>query len=126
MLPRLLRQKEMIDFAFIDGSHLFDYAFVDFYFLDKLIPVGGIIAVDDLWMPAVRRVVSFALTNLDYEVVPLPKTAPLLTRMSRVLRRYGQDPFSADPAGVKTLTSKICLLRKRSERKRKWNFHRHF
>ena len=68
-LPQLWREGEQFDFILIDGAHLFDTAMVDFFYADKLIPVGGLIMLDDLWMPAVAKVVSFALRNLPYEFV---------------------------------------------------------
>ena len=67
-LPQLCSQKEEFEFAFIDGSHLFDFTFVDFFFIDKLLAVGGHVAFDDLWMPAVRKVVSFVLKNKPYQL----------------------------------------------------------
>jgi predicted O-methyltransferase YrrM len=68
VLARLAAEKRSFDVIFIDGSHLFDAAFVDFYFADLLIPVGGVIVFDDLWMPAVRKVLRFVLRNRHYEI----------------------------------------------------------
>lgn len=126
VLPRLLEEKKQLDFAFIDGAHLFDYAFVDFFYIDKLLRVNGLILFDDLWMPSIRRVVSFVASNLDYQLIPQPSAAPLLKRVAHVLRRYAQDPLAPDPAGLRRRPSFVCLLRKRSEAKRKWDFHRNF
>ena len=53
-LPRLVSEGKRYDLIFIDGCHLFDGALVDFFFSDQLLPVGGHLVFDDLWMPAVR------------------------------------------------------------------------
>lgn len=39
-LPRLTGDGRRFEFAFIDGSHAFDNAFVDLYLVDKLISTG--------------------------------------------------------------------------------------
>jgi predicted O-methyltransferase YrrM len=67
-LARLEAEGRRIDFAFIDGFHTFDYAFVDFFLVDKLLEVGGAVAFDDADWPSVRRVVRYAATNLAYTV----------------------------------------------------------
>jgi len=32
-----------VDFAFIDGNHVFEYVLVDFFLIDKLLRPGGAI-----------------------------------------------------------------------------------
>lgn len=125
-LPRLLNEGLQLDFAFIDGAHWFDFALVDFFYVNRMLSVGGLVAFDDLWMPAVRRVVSFVVSNLDYEVVPVKNPVPLTRRLGRVARRCLQEPFGRDAAGTKFMASNVCLLRKRSESPREWDFHRSF
>jgi predicted O-methyltransferase YrrM len=67
-LARFEAEERRFDFAFIDGFHTFDYAFVDFFLIDKLLAVGGVVAFDDADWPSVRRVVRFVATNLSYTV----------------------------------------------------------
>ena len=67
-LPRLVGEKQQFGLIFIDGSHLFDDLLVDFFYADQLIPTDGVLVFDDLWMPAVRKVLEFALTNRAYEI----------------------------------------------------------
>jgi hypothetical protein len=43
---------------------------VDFYLSDQLVSPGGLMAFDDMWMPSVRTVISFILTNRQYKIVP--------------------------------------------------------
>jgi predicted O-methyltransferase YrrM len=87
-LPSHMINGEQFDFIFLDGSHLFDDTLLDFYYADRLIQPGGIIALDDFeWMPAVRSVTNFVETNLPYEVIPHPD-APNL----RALRKVAAEP----------------------------------
>lgn len=52
-----------LDYVFIDGSHLFDYTMVEFVFGDKKLRVGGIVALHDLWMPSLRKLLRYILNN---------------------------------------------------------------
>src|SRR5262249_48162420 len=71
-LSKLIKQKEVFDFIFIDGNHRFDDILVDYYLADQLLAPKGIVALDDMWMPSVRTVVSFIKSNRQYDVVAQP------------------------------------------------------
>jgi predicted O-methyltransferase YrrM len=65
-LPQLLQEKAEIDFAYIDGNHTFDYVLVDFWYLDKLLRVGGLVGFNDCDWPAVHKAIKFVLTHRRY------------------------------------------------------------
>lgn len=67
-LPELERSGQRIDFEFIDGWHTFDFTLVDFFFIDRMLNVGGIVAFDDANWPAIRKVCRFVKTNLAYSI----------------------------------------------------------
>ena len=69
VLPRLLEAGCAFDFALIDGAHLFDNVIVDWFYVDKLLRVGGIIGVDDVHMLAIQKTVAFIVRNRNYEVI---------------------------------------------------------
>ncbi len=83
-LPRLESEGLRLDVAFIDGSHLFDYTLLEFFYIDRMLRPGGLVIFDDTWMPAVAKAVRFAVTNRGYtdESRGLPATG-----MHRVARR---------------------------------------
>jgi predicted O-methyltransferase YrrM len=66
VLPKLAAAGSRIQFAFIDGWHTFDHTLVDFFFIDRMLDVGGIIVVDDVAYPSIRRLCHFILSNRDY------------------------------------------------------------
>ena len=68
VLPRLLREDRKFDFGFIDGCHLFDYVFLDLFYLGQLIKMGGIIFLDDYQYVAIRKATSFFVKNLDWKI----------------------------------------------------------
>ncbi len=84
-LPRLSAEGVRLDFGLIDGRHLFDYTLLDFFYIDRMLDVGGLVAFHDTWKPGVNEVVSFVSANRAYE--RLPQVDHGLT----VLRKLGDD-----------------------------------
>ncbi len=127
VLAQLTIQKETFDFAFIDGSHLFDFVMVDFFFVDKLLNINGVVVFDDLWMPGIRKAVSFVLKNRAYKLIrPCNKEAvPLLKRMGRLGRRILQNPFERDWK-IKWIPQNVAILQKTDRDTRVWMFHKKF
>ena len=85
MLPRLTAAGTRIQFAFIDGWHTFDHTLVDFFFIDRMLDVGGIIVMDDVGYPSIRRLCHFILSNRDYasfDFARYPSQLLLRTRLS--------------------------------------------
>jgi methyltransferase family protein len=80
-LPRMVAAGETCDFGFIDGHHLFDYVLVDFFYLDRMLVEGGIIALHDPWIPAVGRVLDFVRQNRDYEAMSADDGMALLRKV---------------------------------------------
>ena len=64
----VIPQLPKLQFAFIDSSHLFDLTIMEFVLIDKKLVPGGIIALHDLWMPAMQSVVRFILANRAYRI----------------------------------------------------------
>ncbi len=74
-LPALLRLGASIDFAFVDGWHTFDQVMVEFYYLNRLLRVGGVIAFDDADRRSVNRAIRHALTYSAYRVYGTSRTS---------------------------------------------------
>jgi predicted O-methyltransferase YrrM len=88
-LPRLVGDGREFDFAFIDGDHRFDGAFLDLYYMTRLVRPGGLIVLDDLWMPSIRMAVSYAEKNLELTLDPdaLPNAFRWRRRLTRGVPR---------------------------------------
>jgi predicted O-methyltransferase YrrM len=84
-LPQLIEAGEKFDLIYIDGNHRFDDVLVDFYLADFLVPPGGTIVLDDMWMPSIRTATNFILANRRYAVVDQP------VRNMIALRKGGDD-----------------------------------
>ncbi|WP_031497130.1 class I SAM-dependent methyltransferase [Bryobacter aggregatus] len=125
-LPALLAEKQIFDFAFIDGCHLFDYALLDFFYIDKMMEVGGLIMIDDVWMPAVRKLISFILRNQNYRMVPYESKPGFGSPIKRIAGRLRRSPREGFHLQTMLLPSNICLLEKTSVELRPWDFHQSF
>ena len=89
-LPRLRDEGARIDFALIDGLHLFDATLVDFFHVDRMLDTGGVVVFHDTWMPAVAQAVAFVEANRAYERLPAGD-ANLVA-----LRKSGEDDRTWD------------------------------
>jgi predicted O-methyltransferase YrrM len=130
-LSKLEQLGQRIDFAFIDGWHTFDFAFVDFFFIDRMLKVGGVVAFDDADWSAVRRVCRFVKNNLSYSLIgadgndPEPsvkrRAAEALLRNSPVRRLLRPEVLSRD--SDTGLTGGCVAFRKESEDSRGWDHY---
>ena len=84
-LPRLRAEGVRLDFGFIDGRHLFDYALLDFFYIDSMLDVGGVVVFHDTWHAGVAEVAAYVSANRAYE--PLK---PVVHGLG-VLRKIAED-----------------------------------
>jgi hypothetical protein len=68
-LPSLDMSGRKLDFALIDGSHTFPQPIIDYYYVNKHLKVGGLLAVDDLNISSVGMLHKFLITEPAYELV---------------------------------------------------------
>lgn len=95
-LPQLVSASERFDLALIDGAHFFETALIDIYYAMMLVREGGLIVVDDVWMPAVRTAVNYATTNLNCEQLPSPHARfSVLVRPTTFPPQRPWDAFTA-------------------------------
>ena len=83
-LPQLRAEGLRLDFALIDGRHVFDTAMLDFFYADLMLDEGGIVVFHDVWLPAIAQVVGFVLANRAYELLES-------SSMLAVLEKTGPD-----------------------------------
>lgn len=127
-LPQLDARGVKVDFAFIDGWHVFDYALLDFFYIDRLLRVGGVVALDDAWLPGVRKVCRYIVTNRSYRVLSaVGGTSKGCTGVPHALGRW-LKPELTNPDRALGLSphSRCVALRKEAEDNRPWDFHQEF
>jgi predicted O-methyltransferase YrrM len=98
-LPNLLQQKRKIDFAYIDGCHTFDYVLLDFFYCDKLLNVGGVVAFNDSGYRAIHRVLNFVRTHRRYRQLDVGLRRdfagrhPMFSVLKRLSGRSNEDRY---------------------------------
>lgn len=131
-LPLLVSQGTKVDFAFIDGWHTFDFASVDFFYVDLLLRSGGVVVIDDTDFPSVWKLCRYIITNRAYSVVRCLSAEEAATRnplrwLSRKSRRaFGRGLWSVTHHDGLIPCSRCIAFRKEAEDSRSWDFHRRF
>jgi predicted O-methyltransferase YrrM len=89
-LPQLLDGDLRFDMIYIDGSHLFEDVFVDFYYCLRLLNPEGILLFDDSTDAHVAKVLRFIRANLGEHLQPMDLSRFRETRLDRVKVRWAQ------------------------------------
>jgi predicted O-methyltransferase YrrM len=66
VLPRLAAEGTQVELAFVDGWHTFDQVVTEFYFINRMLAIGGVVIFDDADLPGVNRVLRHILTYAAY------------------------------------------------------------
>jgi predicted O-methyltransferase YrrM len=106
-LPRLRDEGVRIDFALIDGLHLFDAALTDFFHADRMLEPGGVVVFHDTWMPAIAQAAEFVRTNRAYESLDIGDPALV------ALRKLADDDRPWDFHRDFTVTRRRAWARRR-------------
>jgi predicted O-methyltransferase YrrM len=141
VLPRLEADGLRLDLAFIDGWHTFDFSLVDFFYIDRMLRPGGVVAIDDTQWPSVRKLCRYLVTNRAYRVVDafVPDDAPpfrrrrwlsrlgAVARQSKSLRSLLRPEWIESDAELGIPDAATCIaLEKTGDDDRTWNHHREF
>lgn len=88
-LPEIATKGTRAEFVFIDGWHTFDHALTDFFLVDRILAVGGVVVFDDVYFPGVHQVCRYVATNRAYKVVGCTERVEDYkpSNFARVLRR---------------------------------------
>jgi len=131
VLPKLASTGTRIQFAFIDGWHTFDHTLVDFFYVDLMLDVGGIVVIDDIGYPGIRKLLHFILTNRAYSVVareagPGPNARTRAKRtLQSALRPLVRDNFTPNAAARQLERqvdgTQLVALRKDAEDRRSFD-----
>ncbi|MBM3331783.1 class I SAM-dependent methyltransferase [candidate division WOR-3 bacterium] len=84
MLPKLIEKGVVLDLAFIDGWHTFDYTLLDFFYIDKMLRPGGVVLLHDRSWPSKQKVIQFIRTHRRYKELPLRAGGSRLKWLRRV------------------------------------------
>ena len=114
-LPKLVEAKTKLDFAFIDGRHLFDSALIDFFYVDRMLDEGGIVMFDDANWPAITKLIRYVMKYPCYEYFAGGDV--------NLVRSVGRDVLRGC---FPRLMPSIVALRKVARDDRSWDWYAHF
>jgi predicted O-methyltransferase YrrM len=137
LLPRLAGLGQRVEFAFIDGWHTFDHVLVDFFFIDQILKIGGIVIFDDVGYPSIKRACDFIITNRDYEIYDCVRirnknsfsrrSKYKINELLHPVVRTDKTPAPAERRKELDIDDVYFLaLQKRSEDSRRWDHFVHF
>jgi predicted O-methyltransferase YrrM len=99
-LPRLEEAGTTVGLALIDGWHTFDYAMVDFFYVDHLLEPGGVLMLDDTSAyPAIRKLARYIATHRQY--------VPLRNDGGTRIESAAATPFIPSPGPIRRLAERI-------------------
>ncbi|MEM7145845.1 MAG: class I SAM-dependent methyltransferase [Verrucomicrobiota bacterium] len=138
-LPRLVESGLRIDFAFIDGWHTFDHTLLDFFYINRLLNIGGVVIIDDTDMPPVDKVVKYVKNYPCYRLAGRADTRNIPTRTSRRLlwklvrsmppdraQRLFSPELVAEASDGQRSISTMTAFQKIAEDDRSWSWFANF
>jgi predicted O-methyltransferase YrrM len=120
VLPQLLAEGLKIQAAIIDGWHTFDHTLIDFFYINKMLEVGGVVIIDDTMFPAIRQAVDHILTYPCYEIFGRTSSKPTLrARVRQELAKRTGAKFLRRSLDYGSATA----FRKIASDNRAWDWH---
>lgn len=134
VLPDLLRQGRTFDFAYIDSTKQFDWLLTDFFFLDKMLDIGGIIVFDDVNFPGIRKLLRYIIQFPSYNLYDtFPKNSKLpYKRIADQVSVHSPRSGGVMIEGLQKtdyelgINSSCVAIEKISADDRNWDWHKDF
>jgi hypothetical protein len=99
-LPALTKEGVKVNFGFIDGWHTFDHTLIDFFYINRMLDIGGIVVIDDVHMAPISKMVRYLYNYPCYEFAGRVVNSEVTSK-----RRFFDGAAKAF-AGLKYLTGK--------------------
>jgi predicted O-methyltransferase YrrM len=129
-LTQLWREGTILDFAYIDSTKVFDILLVDTHIIGKMLKVGGLLVIDDVSFPGIRKLVRLLAQMPQWEIhavhglAPISPLRSLAAGLTSLIPRR-RDLFSPDIADAgleRRINAQAVALRKVSNDDRTWNW----
>lgn len=122
-LPQLFQAGTRLQAAIIDGYHTFDHALIDFFYINKMLDIGGVVIIDDVNMPSVARLVAHISTYPCYRVYGGTKMPRAPNPLVALRRQFNRKALS----GKYSRDNPSCIaLQKSAPDARDWDWHADF
>jgi predicted O-methyltransferase YrrM len=134
VLPALVRDKVQVDFAYLDGSKVFDYVLVNVFYLTRILSLGGVMVLDDCDFPGIRKTCQFLAKHPSYEILGAwgassrKERLPLLRKVLNAIP-HAESIFASDLLDTdKYLRGRPhwMAFKKVAEDERQWDWYESF
>jgi predicted O-methyltransferase YrrM len=130
-LPEYMLAGRKFDFAYIDSTKQFDWLMIDFFYIDKMLKIGGIVTFDDVTFESIRKLLRYISRFPGYKVYSqFPASQPVSTsrRMVEWLKVIPKAKRILRPEIVVSdrslgLNANCVALQKIHEDDRSWDWH---
>jgi hypothetical protein len=101
-LPRIAADRNRFDIGLIDGSHNWPSVFVDFCYINMMMPAGGTLFVDDVHLYSVSQLFNLLRQQEQFEYVSLDdKMATFRKLVDRPsLPEWNGEPYIAENSPI--------------------------
>jgi predicted O-methyltransferase YrrM len=106
-LPKLHSQGIRIQAAIIDGWHTFDHALVDFFYVNKMLDVGGIIIFDDANWPSLIPLMRHVSTYPAYRQFMVAQSDRPVSTRTKIRRAIGT--LTRHPMFIRSWDHPTCV-----------------
>jgi predicted O-methyltransferase YrrM len=123
--PTLLEAGRRFDLVFVDGMHNFEFKSLDCFYSDRLLRVGGLLALHDATFQSTKKVIKMLMTTGRFEILETPALyLPLWRRIRRLVGALvrGRSYSLFWPNGY----ANMVVLKKVSEDEVSWDFFQNF
>lgn len=134
ILPKLLEAGKKFDFVYVDSTKQFDWLLVNFFYIDKVLDVNGIVVFDDVAWTSIRKLLRYISQFPNYKVYSqfpenyAPTKARELTELLKHLpksEKYLKEDIIKSDYQLGINCSCVALI-KVGEDKRNWDWHINF
>lgn len=127
-LPKLLAEGTELDLAYIDSTKLMDYLMVDYFYIDKMLKIGGFLIFDDVTFSSIRQLMRYLVQLPHYEVYStLPENSPIqYSKFKQMIKRKILEPSEfLDKTDYEFGINTHCVaLVKKGKDERNWDWHK--
>jgi Methyltransferase domain len=97
-LPRIAADRNQFDVGLIDGSHNWPSVFVDFCYINVMMPAGGTLFVDDIHLYSVSQLFHLLRQQEQFEFIALDNKMATFRKLvhQQFLPEWNQEPYIAE------------------------------
>ena len=101
-LPRIAADRNHFDVGLIDGSHNWPNVFVDFCYINMMMPAGGTLFVDDIHLYSVSQLFHLLRQQEEFEFIALDDKMATFRKLvhRQFLPEWNREPYIAEKSPV--------------------------